>query len=473
MKLSRMDIKEKFARAGQHDYFLRTVFAAVLVLRFFFPFFYNPYNSRYGQMQQNLDNGAHLLNPAFASAATPKGFEVWTFLLQLFPSYEMRAFTAFFTGLLCIGMAWFWYKALREITTRRKALIIATVTGLHPSLLALYAFYMTETLSLVLITLAAWTTLRSVRKRTLTAYAAAAACWICAVLTQPSALLLLVPGLGYALLTQPRRGRALALTLVIALALGLPAGLQGMQGLGFFAPLGATDLNHIGRISERVSYGVNVREADGRSYNTWWAPASFYTNLLDPFADYISTRSNNRFMTDIDTAKGRADWDSAMLRARQSRTTNDLLRDYRENLLFLTLGYSWPDTEPPVFTSFPPVPMFRATSTEAHAPMSLIHFGYQLRWLWPPCFILLLFYAPFARLEPAKMWIVLTVFFASVMFLLQDLGVVEGHSRKLLEPFLITSVFFLIESWQRVSDEGVSLRGFLTQLWRRKDGQAA
>lgn len=471
------------------DLFLSAAFCVVLILRFFFPFFYNPYNSRYTDMLRHLENGQHLFHPTFQNGVDPKTYQVWLYLLQLLPTNEMASFSAFFTGLLCAGMAWFWYKALREITTRRMALIIAIAIGAHLSLLVIYAFFMIETMVLTTTALASWLALRAARKRTEWAYLAAMIAWTVAAFAKPTVLPLMALGMGYAIYPQNNKPRLILLSGAIFFLFLAPAAWQGIKTLHFFTPFGCSEMQVISRKSERLSYGLRMRENGPmssaqiqrnqqypNSYENmhhqgndgmWWFPESYYSNVLEPFGTYVSTRERDPFFSEIDLSKGSIDWNEIIRKLAEKRSWSEVLRDYKENLIFLFFSFSWPDSEPATFTNSPPVYLFRSVAQESHEPKSLVRLNFHLRWLWFPCFLLVLLRAPFARLSPGKTWFVCGAFAMTWFFLLQDTGVVEGRYRKVLEPYLIAATFFLVESFfvRAPGINRISLRDFIWKIY--------
>src|SRR5262249_36643032 len=107
--------------------FLKVALAGVLIGRLLFPFFYNPVDYIYSDMQRHVSNGYNLLDPTYLNAMDPKGYQLWIRMLFLFPYKQARAFDGLFNGLLCAGLPWCWYKALCEITTRNKARFLAIV----------------------------------------------------------------------------------------------------------------------------------------------------------------------------------------------------------------------------------------------------------------------------------------------------------------------------------------------------------
>jgi hypothetical protein len=80
--------------------------------------------------------------------------------------------------------------------------------------------------------------------------------------------------------------------------------------------------------------------------------------------------------------------------------------------------------------------------------------------------IFVLFYGPLVRMPPSQIWIVLVSYAMIWAFLLQDSGVVEGRYRKLIEPFILFSVFFMIEAMRSAPQPGfTNLKSFVLQVY--------
>jgi hypothetical protein len=159
---------------------------------------------------------------------------------------------------------------------------------------------------------------------------------------------------------------------------------------------------------------------------------------LQPFAKWTSPRGTDTFWLDINLKEGQYAWDKALAKTMEHHTWRDTLNEYEENVIFLLFTNSWPDGM-------------------AENPDIWIQANFHLRWLWAPCFLYMLIYSLTTPLPQGKAWIVFIAFAMTWAFLLQDVGIVEGRYRKVIEPFLIVSIFFLFESRlsSRTGREGV------------------
>jgi hypothetical protein len=308
---------------------------------------------------------------------------------------------------------------------------------------------------LTTVGLSVWMTLRAVRKQTLSAFSAAALCWTIAAFTKQTVIPVMVMGLGYALYAQRNKLRALGLATAMFVAFAIPAGWQSMMILRFFAPFGYEEMQTLSRKCDSITFGFHV------SYNYNYvdyifAPEAFYFNTFYPFGTYTTKRSNVPYVVNLDLTKGHQDWDQAIRQLEWSHTWSEVLEEYKENLIFLFFTYSYPDSTGPLPHSDPFLP----------DAFWLRKLNFHLRWTWAPCLLLVLLYGPFARMKPGKIWILLVAFVMTWGFLLQDIGIVEGRYRKLIEPFLLLSVFFLLESrFSRGNEERVSLYGFVMNTY--------
>lgn len=435
---------------------LKTLFVAVLVLRFLFPFFQNPINSLTIDMERHLSNGYTIFNPTFINGIDPKFYQLWMRLIEYFPKQEQRSFFALTNGLLCAGMMWFWYKALREVTTRRKALGISIILGVHLSFLVIYEYFLIETMVLTSVALFTWMTLRAVRKKTFASFVAAALCGMIAAFTKQTLVPIMVMGLGYALYYQRYKVRAFSAACVIFAAFAIPAGLQSLKVLRVFAPFGFEEMQTLSRKCDSTMFGFRVN--DKLSLLDYiFAPEDFYFNPLHPFYKYTTKRSSIPYVINLDLAKGRTDWDHAMEQLEWSHTWSDVLNEYEENFIFLFFTYSYPDSTGPELNTDPFL----------QDAFSLRSLNFHFRWTWPPCLLLVFLYGPFARMSPGKTWLLTITFVMAWLFLLQDVGIVEGRYRKAIEPFLLVSAFFLLESRRarRDDEEHVSMPRFIASIY--------
>ena len=416
---------------------LRVLFVALLIGRFLFPFFYNPIDCLISDMLRHLNNGYSLTQPGFYNAMDPKGYQLWVRMLLLFPDDQARAFDALFNGILCAGLPWCWYKAMREITTRNKAYIIAIILGLHVGYLAIYSFFLIETLLLTSVALSVWMTLRAIRKRTLSAFIAATLCWLIAGFTKQTALPIMVLALGYELNYQPQKIRVFIIAAALFALCVIAAGLHSIMALNIFAPFGIPTAQTIARKAEHTEFGFHAFAGPYNNNYGPWTPEAFLSNPLDPLSTYRTDRIHDTYIAEINVMNGPFGWAQALEEVEKNHTWDDTLNEYKENVLYLFFAYDdiWPHS---------PFPY----------PSYLVEPVFLLRWLWMPCFLVALGYGPFARMSPHKTWLLLVAFIMTWGFLLQDVAIVEGRYRKIIGPFLFSALFFMAEIWWQKEKEG-------------------
>ena len=399
---------------------LQPLFYSTLLLRFSYPFFFNPMDRLFSDPERHWQNGANFLKPTHVGGLDPKLYQAWLYLVRGV-SRDDRILVALFTGLLCAAMAYFWYRCLREMFHKRDALLVGILIGLCPSLTSIYAYFMNETLLLPLLGLSFWMSLRAARKKTLPAFSLAAASWLLAILSRGIALPFALLALPYILRHQEKKLMAGLTFAAMSLVALVPAGMHSLARVHVFAPLGYLGMNGVNRYTGTTVFSYTLE--DGEHY--LWSSPAYYTNPFDPVGGFATHRKAETYRFKIDTRKGRADWKRERRRLRKAYTLGQHARDYLENAVFLLFGPSWPDS---------PV----------DGPSLMMRLNNPLRWLWPPAFLLLLLYAPFYRGREGEVLAVAACWLVTLYMLLQDSVMLEGRYRKPLEPFLVIGVFVFL-----------------------------
>ena len=316
---------------------LQLCFAALLLLRLLYPFFNSPLDHLFSDPQRHWQNGANFLHPTIMGAADPRLFQVWMFVVRSL-SHDDGPTVLLACGILCAGMPYGWYRALRELQPRRRALGCAIVIGLIPESISVYGFFMNETLLITLIGFCFWLTLRARRKKTVAAFALATLLWLCAALTRTVAVPLAAACLAWLWLTQAQRFTKFLIGAGITCLLIIPAGLHGQDKLHFFAPFGNLYFNEIyhesGMRDIAVDYGP-----DG-AYR--FGSPSFYNATFYPFSSWTTDRSGVASIK-IDLNQGRAAWIEAKERVRRLRTFPSW-RERLEDVAYLLVGQVWPNS---------------------------------------------------------------------------------------------------------------------------------
>jgi hypothetical protein len=236
-------------------------------------------------------------------------------------------------------MPYGWYRALRELQPKSRALAGAVLIGLVPESISIYAYFMNETLLLALLGFCFWLTLRARRKRTRKAFALAALVWFSAAFTRVIALPMALGCLAWLWTTQPQRSSKALIGAAIALLFAIPAGLHARDKLGFFAPFGNLYINEIYSAAGTREIAINYGP-DG-SYH--FGCPSFYNPTFYPWSTWTTDREGVVSVV-IDLTQGRAVWVAEKHRAVEQRTF-PRWRQRWEDLQYLAFGQSWPNSD--------------------------------------------------------------------------------------------------------------------------------
>jgi len=422
---------------------LECVFGAVLGLRFVFPFFYNPIHELWSDMSRHWEAGRTLFHPWYINSVDPKTYQVWMYLVRLI-SQDNERIVAFFTGLLCLGFAYFWYRALREICSKNAALGLSIALGLHPSMLVIYRYFLNETAALTFCALAIWLTLRASRKQDAKSFYVAVAGWLLAGFSKQILLPVMAIALLYLFWMQKDKRRAFGIASAMFIVCAIPAAIHTYNGAHIFSPFGYTGRELINRASRHVTYEVHLTDNKGGKWAYYWAAASFYIEPLHPFAQYKSYRDPGTYIAlPVNIDEGRAGWQRAIDAAEEGYSWHDRLEDFKDNFVFLFFAPSWPDSD------------LNLVHPD-HFREWMMHTAFHARWVWPFLFAIVLTLAPFSRLPREKMLIVSIAYALTLLLLFQQLGVMEGRYRKPLEPFLIVSAYFLIRSFRQREEQSLA-----------------
>jgi hypothetical protein len=399
------------------------LFTAVLVLRLLFPFFESPLAHLYSDPLRHWQNGRDFLHPSVMGSGDPYFYQLWLFGLQSLAGNSSAAILAG-CGALCAAMPYGWYRALRELVPRSPALASAVVIGLWPAFLGPYAYFMTETLLLTLTGFGFWLTLRALRKRSLAAFALAAALWLAAGFTRIVVLPIGLLCLLLAWLAQPHKWRSLILAVLLTLIVAIPAGLHARMALGYFSPLGNLYLNEIYHAS-----GARDIQIDYGPQGTYvFGSPSYYNPTFYPFSDWTTSRQGI-FAITVDTQRGRADW-RRWLSAARAQGAGVRLRDFAENLSYLLFGQAWPDNDRTTLVGWLEV---------------------WLRWLFLPI-ILLTILAAARGVYRGREWLLPgCALLALLLLAVQREGIMEGRYRKPIEPIFLAALALSVCARGRVA----------------------
>jgi hypothetical protein len=390
---------------------LQQLFGLLLLLRLLLPFFDSPLSHLYSDPLRHWENGQRFLHPDIMGSSDPFLYQLWMFLLQRL-AHGNDATIQLGCGALCAAMPYGWYRALRELLPRARALTAALLIGLIPESLSMYAFFMNETLLMTLLGYCFWLTLRCRRKGNLAAFALACLGWACAGLTRTVAVPMGFGCLLWLWLTQPRRHASAVVAVLILGALTLPVALRDAGNLGFYSPFGNLYFNTVyhdsGMHDVAVDYGPLGRYEFGSP--------SFYNPTFYPFSSWTTDRRGTAQIS-IDTRAGRAPWLRELARVRAARNF-PRWRQRWEDLLYLLFGQNWPNSD--------------TGSVLGAATL----WG---RWLWAPLLLLVL-WAVIRRRYRGRQWLLPSCALGTMALLaLQSQGVMEARYREPVDAILVAA----------------------------------
>jgi Dolichyl-phosphate-mannose-protein mannosyltransferase len=391
---------------------VKRLFELTLAVRLLYPFFNSPLTHLYSDPQRHWDNAANFLHPNIMGSSDPYLYQAWLFAVR-WVTHDQAAGVCLGSGLLCAAMPIGWYRCLRELLPQRWAIAGALAIALLPESFSLYAYFMNETLLTTLLGFSFWLTLRAHRKGTLSAYALASAAWTCAGMTRTIALPLGCGSMLALWLLQPRKLPRVALSVVLAAVLVVPAGLHAQRNLHYFAPFGNLFSNSIyhdsGRHDIRLDYGPLGTYQFG-------AP-SFYNPTYWPFSSWLTDRRGVMSVT-IDTTHGTLDWKEQRTQARSQRQF-PAWRQRWEDFQYLLFAQEWPNNDTASF-------MGLATLWD--------------RWMWPPLMLIMCYAMVRGHFRGASWLLPVGALGTLILLALQTQGVTEARFREPFDELLVACV---------------------------------
>ncbi|MBB3060469.1 NPCBM/NEW2 domain-containing protein [Microbulbifer rhizosphaerae] len=396
---------------------------------------FNPLDHIWSDPQRHWEQGIEALRDDPMAMTDPVLYQLYIGALGKLTLGE-PLLVAFYTALLSLLTPWFWYRFLRELQPSRAiALGGWAALSLLPSWIAIYGYFMQETLLLPLLGAALWSSWRCKRKQNLRSFLLMALVWALAGLTRGIAIpLAAVTCTWLWLLQDDKLRKAVYSLLLLALILG-PLAYRAYQKMHIFAPHGVGQLVAIYTRSGNKQINMHYRR-EGARWNYWFASPSTGEKPLEPLSDWQTARSGTADVT-IDIDKGSEDWQGAL--AKYPLTFSNALWIAKENLLFLFFGRSWPDQ---------------------NRDRQLDQLNIHARWLWAPLTLLLLAGTAFywRRLKGERLLPSLLLTWIVVQGLL-PIAVNEGRYRKPGEGLLFAQAALLLAARRRREEESGAEKG--------------
>ncbi|HNG58347.1 MAG TPA: hypothetical protein PKZ52_00885, partial [Cellvibrionaceae bacterium] len=219
--------------------------AAGSVIRVAYIFTYNPLDHIFSDPQRHWEQGTEVLRRDLMALTDPIGYQIYVGALAKL-SVKLPELVAFYTSLLALLGAWFWYRFLRELQgSKTLALAGWAFLSLLPSWTAIYAYFMQETLFIVLLGAALWATWRCRRKADAASFAAMVFFWTAAGLTRGIAIPLAAVACTWLWFLQAGKVRKALYSSAILLFILGPLTARTYPLVHHFAPHGMGQLNVI------------------------------------------------------------------------------------------------------------------------------------------------------------------------------------------------------------------------------------
>lgn len=397
---------------------------AACICRVWVVFSSNPMDHIWSDPGRHWALGTQPLDRSPMAAVDPIGYQVYLGALAKVTA-SVPILVAYWTALLSLATPWLWYRFLRELLPERDwALAGWVLLAALPSWLAIYSYFMQETLMLPLLGTALWATWRCRRKGDAASFVLAVGLWLLAGLTRGICLPLGAVAMTWLWFAQDRKlAKALASIALVLAVMGPLAG-RSWSLARLISPHGIGQMVQLYHRAGTQGFTIDfTRKAGAERWSYTFTSPAVLQPPFEPLSDWRSRREwSTHFSIDLDA--GGRDWALAKEQlppwdaARFAWLTGD-------NLIHLFFGSSWPDTD------------------RERVVGKLNHWT---RWIWAPLTLLCLAVTLWCwrrqheRLLPALIlaWILVQGLF--------PLAVNEGRYRKPFEGLLIAQCLLLAAS---------------------------
>lgn len=382
-------------------------------------FAFNPLQHLFSDPLRHWTHASETLHTGPMAFFDPVGYQLWLSAIQKLTAGD-PLLVAFYTVSLSWLTPWLWYRIFRELAINRILCLLGWVilTWL-PSWLAIYSYFMTETLFLPLLGGSIWQTLRAKRKQTKNAFALAVLFWTLTSLVRGIAAPMAAATLFWVWWRQSDKLLKSFIGILIAAFLLGPLAYRNYQQVGLWSPFGNSWLNRIYAVSGHKTIEMELVK-EGAFWFYGFGSPSIDAKIFSPLSEWQSQR-DGVLKIKVDLSQKSFDWE----REYNASALNNKAALYWENMLFLFAGPSWPDNDP----------------AQAFARLQIAG-----RWLWLPLFLVVFAWSckdwRACRQQPL-IWILIVVWFYFQCLTL--LAVNEGRYRKPFEGLLITQVLLLVD----------------------------
>ncbi|WP_236250615.1 hypothetical protein [Microbulbifer sp. ALW1] len=382
-------------------------------------FTFNPMDHIWSDPQRHWEQGTETLRRDPMTMTDPVMYQVYIGVLAKLTLGE-PFLVALYTALLACLTPWVWYRFARELLPGRlQATAVWAAISLLPGWIAIYSYFMQETLLLPLLGAALYASWRCRRKQTLASFLLMVALWMLAGLTRGIAIPLAAVVTSWLWLVQPQKiAKAGFSLLILGLVMG-PLAYRSYAAMSMVSPHGIGQLVALYLRSGKREIHVHYSR-EGAQWNYWFGSPSTGEKPLAPLSDWTTAR-DGQVHARIHIEKGAEDWHKAL--ANYPLTAERYLALTKENLVYLFFGSSWPDNN-----------RERWLETVNH----------HSRWIWAPLTFLLLIASAlyWRRMQGARLFSVLLMTWILVQGLL-PIAVNEGRYRKPAEGLLLVQVILL------------------------------
>jgi 4-amino-4-deoxy-L-arabinose transferase-like glycosyltransferase len=404
---------------------LWTVIAVATLWRFLYPFYVNPINNIWSDPKRHYLHALGM-GKSTLSFLDPLGYQIWlSTIFKLVGTQPLEI--ALYAGVLSAITPWIWYQWLAEcLPSKNAALIGYAILACLPSWIAIYSYFMPETLLLPLLGLALWTSWWAKRKDTYVAYIGAAFTWGCAIATKLTVLpqLFVVSiWLLLHLLKHKRKRQVLLITascssIIFMMYLAGPIYTYiGLKDFWLFPPGWARPNQKYCESGARTFTFVGIGKNGATEVSRILCPSVVHPD--HPFG-WKSKRVGHSYVT-IDFNEP-----TQLIVPGTQMSISNLLDLTAENAVYFFSSAAWPECEKKDLIS---------------------QWGVAMRWIWFPLTMIVLFLV--ARTK--RVTVIEIIFFTTILAnLFQHMAVMEGRYRKPWEGLAVAALIstsLLLMAW--------------------------